>query len=315
MFTSTIARRWPTTDFFVFVSKCIHVAETIPLPSFIQTPTTLSAILDRRDSETTRSPNVVSIAPFHSSVHAELYGARRLVLALLGALGLGGTAELLGAVLPLLACREEKIMSGSSSTKCPTREIPQAGSGNIIDAGQRTLLATGLLNLVGSTDANQTVVRLELLQGLLGVVDQGEAGALATTILCAEAEYGDLVLVGLVQVGQLLAELVLGDIGAVGVEDVPKNDRIVSRVWFFCNPWPSDPSYVRSGRVCVAVWGDFCVFDVPFNSSFRTSIFSPTRKTGEGFLHDHLLAGKQRVADELASPQGNGGVGHFGGEW
>lgn len=29
----------------------------------------------------------------------------RLVLVLLGALGLGGTAELLGAVLPLLACR------------------------------------------------------------------------------------------------------------------------------------------------------------------------------------------------------------------
>lgn len=28
----------------------------------------------------------------------------RLVLALLGALDLGGTAELLGAVLPLLAC-------------------------------------------------------------------------------------------------------------------------------------------------------------------------------------------------------------------
>jgi hypothetical protein len=31
-----------------------------------------------------------------------------------------------------------------------------------------------------------------------------------------------------------------------------------------------------------------------------------------GFLHDHLLAGKQRVADELASPQSDGSVGHFG---
>jgi hypothetical protein len=30
----------------------------------------------------------------------------------------------------------------------------------------------------------------------------------------------------------------------------------------------------------------------------------------KGVLHDHLLAGKQRVADELASPQGNGSVGH-----
>ena len=37
-------------------------------------------------------------------------------------------------------------------------------------------------------------------------------------------------------------------------------------------------------------------------------------ETGEReFLHDHLLASQQRVADELASPQGNGGVGHFGG--
>ena len=72
-------------------------------------------------------------------------------------------------------------------------------------------------------------MRLKLLQSLLGVVDQSEAGALATTVLCAEPENGDLVLVGLVQVGQLLAKLVLGDIGAVGVEDVPKNDTNVSR--------------------------------------------------------------------------------------
>jgi hypothetical protein len=37
--------------------------------------------------------------------------------------------------------------------------------------------------------------------------------------------------------------------------------------------------------------------------------------SGRGSLHDHLLAGEQRVADELASPQSNGSVGHFGGEW
>jgi len=73
-------------------------------------------------------------------------------------------------------------------------------------------------------------VRLELLQGLLGVVDQSEAGALATTVLCAEPEDGDLVLVGLVQVGQLLTELILGDVGAVGVEDVPgKTEMSVAR--------------------------------------------------------------------------------------
>lgn len=139
-----------------------------------------------------------------------------LVLVLLGSLGLGGTTELLGTVLPLLA-----------------------------------LLSAGLLDLSSGTDADQAVVRLELLQGLVGVVDEGEASALATTVLSAETEDGDLVLVGLVQLGELLAELVLGDISTIGVEDV----------------------------------------------------------------HDHLLSGEQGVADELASPQGNGSVGHDCGEW
>lgn len=86
-----------------------------------------------------------------------------------------------------------------------------------------TLLSAGLLDLLGSTDTDETVVRLELLQGLLGVVDEGEASALATTVLRTEAEDGDLVLVGLVQVGELAAELILGDVGAVGVEDVTAN--------------------------------------------------------------------------------------------
>lgn len=62
---------------------------------------------------------------------------------------------------------------------------------------------------------------LELLQSLLGVVDEGETGALATTVLRAEAEDRDLFLVGLVEVGELVAEFILGDVGTVGVEDVP----------------------------------------------------------------------------------------------
>ena len=101
------------------------------------------------------------------------------------------------------------------------------------DKGSRTLLSARLLDLAGNTDADQTVVRLELLEGLLGVVDQSEAGALATTVLSAEPEHGDLVLVGLVQVGQLLAELVLGDVGAVGVEDIPEQHKCQSRASFF----------------------------------------------------------------------------------
>lgn len=87
-------------------------------------------------------------------------------------------------------------------------------------------MAGSLLNLVGNTDTDQTVVRLKLLQSLLGVVEQGKAGALATTVLCAETEDGDLVLVGLVQVGQLVTELILGDVGPVGVEDVPGNSDV-----------------------------------------------------------------------------------------
>ena len=70
-------------------------------------------------------------------------------------------------------------------------------------------------------------MRLELLQGLVRVVDQSEAGALATTVLRAEPEDRHLVLVGLVQVGQLLTELILGDVGAVGVEDIPTRRKII----------------------------------------------------------------------------------------
>lgn len=69
-------------------------------------------------------------------------------------------------------------------------------------------------------------MRFELLQGLSGVVDEGEAGALATTELRTETEDGDLVLGGAVEAGELLAEFVLGDVGAVGVEDITVIIRI-----------------------------------------------------------------------------------------
>ena len=63
-------------------------------------------------------------------------------------------------------------------------------------------------------------MRLKLLHRLVRVVYQREPGALATTILCPEAEDGDLVFVGFVELGELVAEFVFGDVGAVGVEDV-----------------------------------------------------------------------------------------------
>jgi hypothetical protein len=75
---------------------------------------------------------------------------------------------------------------------------------------------------------HQSVVWFELLHGLDGVVDEGEAGGFAATICGAQAEDVDLVLVGFVDGGELISEVVLGDIGAVGVEDVA--GRILAQI-------------------------------------------------------------------------------------
>jgi hypothetical protein len=60
---------------------------------------------DQKQAATTR--------PLTAASNHDLWGARRLVLVLLGALGLGGTAELLGAVLALLACGDRVSFMGS----------------------------------------------------------------------------------------------------------------------------------------------------------------------------------------------------------
>lgn len=85
---------------------------------------------------------------------------------------------------------------------------------------RRTLLSGSLLDLGGLANTDESVVGLELLHGLGRVVDESKASGLATTVLGAETEDGDLVLGGLVELGELLAELILGDVGAVGVKDV-----------------------------------------------------------------------------------------------
>lgn len=91
------------------------------------------------------------------------------------------------------------------------------GAGGVV---ARTLLPARLLDLGGQANADQSVVGLELLHRLRGVVDQGKAGGLAATVLCPQAEDADLVLLGLVHGGKLFAKLILGDVGAVRVEDV-----------------------------------------------------------------------------------------------
>lgn len=82
------------------------------------------------------------------------------------------------------------------------------------------LLSAGTLGLGGKSDSDQSVLGLELLESLGGVVDEGEASGLATTELGAQAEDLDLLFLGLVQAAQLLLELDLGDVGTAGVEDV-----------------------------------------------------------------------------------------------
>ena len=87
-----------------------------------------------------------------------------------------------------------------------------------------TLLLGDLVDLLGKAVTHETVTGLELLHGDGVVVDEAETSALATTVLSDEAEDGDSVLLGLVVLGETLTELVLGHVGARGVEDV--NDEL-----------------------------------------------------------------------------------------
>lgn len=84
----------------------------------------------------------------------------------------------------------------------------------------RTLCSGWLLDLLCGTDTDQSEVWLELLEGLWGIVNEGEAGGLAATELGLETEDVDLVLGALVQLSELATEVVLGHVGAVWVQDV-----------------------------------------------------------------------------------------------
>lgn len=81
-------------------------------------------------------------------------------------------------------------------------------------------MSGGTLGLGGVAVPDLAVLGLELLQGLGGVVDKTETGSLAATELGAQTKDADLVLLGLVESGELVSQLLLGDVGAAGVEDV-----------------------------------------------------------------------------------------------
>lgn len=80
--------------------------------------------------------------------------------------------------------------------------------------------------------SHKSVPWLEFFHGFNGVIDQGEACSLAATVLGSHAEDVDLVGVGFVDFGEFRAEVVLGDVGAVGVEDVAGNTiSMYDQVW------------------------------------------------------------------------------------
>ena len=88
------------------------------------------------------------------------------------------------------------------------------------ESGGLTLLPTRLLYLLRRPISHQPIMRLKFLHRLMGVVYQCKARRLATTVLCAETEAGDLVFVGFVEFGELGAEFIFGDVGFAGVEDI-----------------------------------------------------------------------------------------------
>ena len=77
------------------------------------------------------------------------------------------------------------------------------------------------LDLLGEALTDESVLGLELLGDLEVVVDETEAGALASTELCLEAEDEDGRRVGdLEHLGEKLLKLLLGDVAAAGVDHV-----------------------------------------------------------------------------------------------
>jgi len=88
------------------------------------------------------------------------------------------------------------------------------------------LLSGRLLDLAGKSDTNQSVVGFKFLQGLGRIVNEGKASCLSTTELSLETENVDLVLGGLVHLGEFATKFILGDVGTVWVEDI--NDHLLA---------------------------------------------------------------------------------------
>ena len=97
-------------------------------------------------------------------------------------------------------------------------------------------MPASLLNLAGHAVPYEPVVGFEFLHRLGRVVDKGKAGAFAATEVCLETEDGDIILLGLVELAELTTEFVLGNVGAVGVEDVAAHVSIRTRFPHLAKP-------------------------------------------------------------------------------
>lgn len=129
------------------------------------------------------------------------------------ALPLAVPRTVLARFLRCLPINPLKFSKGSRTTK---QKLPCHYGRAVV----HTLLPASLLNLCSRPIPHQPIMRLKLLHHLMAVVYQSEPSRFASAVLCAETEAGYLVFVGLVEFGELLTELVLGDVGAVGVENV-----------------------------------------------------------------------------------------------
>jgi len=79
------------------------------------------------------------------------------------------------------------------------------------------------------TYTDEAVLGLELLGRLQVVVDQSEASGLSASESSAETEDEDNLLIDLVHLGELLAELILGDVGAGRVDDIHNLESLESQ--------------------------------------------------------------------------------------
>lgn len=81
--------------------------------------------------------------------------------------------------------------------------------------GLTRLLCTGL-----NSKTDETVLGLELAEGIFVVVDDAESGGLSSSELGAESEKDDKLGVGLVHASDNFLELGLGNVGTSRVDDI-----------------------------------------------------------------------------------------------